>query len=401
MKVKTITLLLCVLCVCRLQAQFDPSAFLESPETTTTDSWSGTDWELGALIINTFDEDCRILTSTTSFNGFDVTRILYDYNGQGELLQNTTQIWNGMNWDNSALTEFTYSNGNIDTEIESIWIGMSWMLSTLTDYDYDGSDQRIEEIFQQRNITNTDWDNIRRTEYTYNGSGLEIVNLTQIWSGGMWMNSMQILTSYNGSDFILERRRQNYNGSDWDNSELETYIYMSSALTEIIYDLWDGTDWAPNEQSVFAYDGNQMFIQSDSNVWDGNAYIPTDRNFYSYNSDGFISEIIAQEYVDDDWENLARLTYTYPACATLSVAQIEIVNLIMYPNPADEHSVVSGLSEDTSAASYDIYDVSGRSVQKGHLNNNTISTRALSSGLYIVQLKINATTISKRLVVKH
>jgi len=78
---------------------------------------------------------------------------------------------------------------------------------------------------------------------------------------------------------------------------------------------------------------------------------------------------------------------------------IERVNLAMYPNPAQfKLNFVTKDFNLTNNTKFSIYSVGGKEVKKGTLNDKTIDVSSLSKGIYIVNLKYNNTSISKKFI---
>jgi ELWxxDGT repeat protein len=83
--------------------------------------------------------------------------------------------------------------------------------------------------------------------------------------------------------------------------------------------------------------------------------------------------------------------------AALSIDDYNVINqLSIYPNPSKNKITVDG--NFTSPVNYLISDINGRIVLKGALTNNTIKHN-LNSGIYIIQLNIDNSSITKKLIV--
>ncbi|MFC7346143.1 BspA family leucine-rich repeat surface protein [Chryseobacterium zhengzhouense] len=72
-------------------------------------------------------------------------------------------------------------------------------------------------------------------------------------------------------------------------------------------------------------------------------------------------------------------------------------NFSIYPNPASDFIYVKNLK---NGLSYKIYDVAGRLIVKDNLNKNQIDIRSLSKGNYILQIIIDNTIKSLKIVKK-
>lgn len=75
----------------------------------------------------------------------------------------------------------------------------------------------------------------------------------------------------------------------------------------------------------------------------------------------------------------------------LSLNQFEVNNLITYPNPTSEDLNLSS-NYNLNKAEYTIFDVSGRLVKKGRINNNKLNVSTLAAGNYFLRVLDNKTT---------
>jgi surface protein len=81
--------------------------------------------------------------------------------------------------------------------------------------------------------------------------------------------------------------------------------------------------------------------------------------------------------------NISGDTYDGECQSFLGTSDVKITNEIaVYPNPATEFIYVKNFG----AEHFTIFDLSGRIIEKGILNNGKINIQALKSGNYILQL---------------
>ncbi|OUR97724.1 hypothetical protein A9Q86_16055 [Flavobacteriales bacterium 33_180_T64] len=86
------------------------------------------------------------------------------------------------------------------------------------------------------------------------------------------------------------------------------------------------------------------------------------------------------------------------ACATLGIDDIQLNNILLYPNPSTEVFYVSGLKEPVSLI---IYDINGREIiRKQDYFNEPIDVFNLSAGIYLVKLKVRKSTKTVKLIKK-
>lgn len=82
--------------------------------------------------------------------------------------------------------------------------------------------------------------------------------------------------------------------------------------------------------------------------------------------------------------------------ATLSIDKVTSNTITIYPNPSVNKITVEG--NFSSTVNYTISDINGRTIQQGELNNDTIDHQ-LNSGLYMLQLHVNDSRITRKIIV--
>ena len=89
--------------------------------------------------------------------------------------------------------------------------------------------------------------------------------------------------------------------------------------------------------------------------------------------------------------------YGQPWSATLST-QTPIENkVVVYPNPASDYLIVSGLD---GASKVEIYTVTGQLVQTESFENETRMKFDLNMGMYLVKVTNGVQTSTKKIIVK-
>ncbi|MCX8144387.1 MAG: T9SS type A sorting domain-containing protein [Bacteroidia bacterium] len=72
--------------------------------------------------------------------------------------------------------------------------------------------------------------------------------------------------------------------------------------------------------------------------------------------------------------------------------------IFIYPNPADDKVSFSSM---LTFYQYKIFDISGREVDAGFINNNSIFTQHLNNGIYLIQLFNDKIVASFKLIIQH
>ncbi|WP_458625944.1 T9SS type A sorting domain-containing protein [Winogradskyella sp. PC D3.3] len=376
MEFKKITLLFALLFFIPIAAQIDESVANQFPEILVTEEWSGTEWVEVTTLTTSFNSECLPEESFISSQGSTYSRVVYAYNSENQTIEVDTQAYDGIGgWISISRVQSTYVGDNLTEEVTESYNGFNLVLSSRSQYSYNGSNQLTEELYQERNLANTGWENSNRSVYTYNGSGTVDEETYQEWDS---------------------------NTTTWGNSERVTYIYSGSDVTEFTEDLWDGAAWEPDLKYNIIYNTEGQMIELNSSYWDGSSYVLDGRTLFDYDSNGFIEEITEQDYNGSSWDNDYRTSYTYPACSSLSVSESEVFNFGFYPNPADRNLKISNSESIVGQLSYAIYDMSGRAVKSGQLDNDkSISLAQMVNGVYLLKLNDNKRSVTKQFIVKH
>lgn len=397
---KKITFLITLLLFVNANAQFFEDEFGPMPELVTIDEWSGINWDEVASQEATFNVDCLVQTITTLISGVDVSRAIYSYNLENQVIEIITQTNAGV-WVNSSRTQNTYTGDNLTEEIESIWNGSTWVNSFRTQNTYIGNNL-TEEI--ESDWDGSNWINSLRRQNTYTNGNLT-EEIESNWDGANWVLFSRTLYNYNGSNLLLDDLFQLRNAEDtsWENANRSVYTYNADLLEQEAYQEWNAVNatWVNSELRTYSYAGSNI-SEIISSFWDGFEYLPEDRSLLSYNADGLIAQIIFQEYFIGDWENTTRITFVYPACQSLSTEEFVTFDFSFYPNPSSDNLKILNLPQGHAALNYTIYDMSGRLVQKGKLNSDfTITTQFITDGLYVLKLSDASYSLAKQFVVKH
>ena len=75
--------------------------------------------------------------------------------------------------------------------------------------------------------------------------------------------------------------------------------------------------------------------------------------------------------------------------STLGVAENNLGNFMMYPNPTNDFIRFNSVNADDKIKSVTIYDVTGKVVKKDTASNNSVSVQELQNGTYVIVLENN------------
>ncbi|MGH2666293.1 endonuclease [Flavobacterium sp.] len=125
---------------------------------------------------------------------------------------------------------------------------------------------------------------------------------------------------------------------------------------------------------------------SDDFEMNRNNYIYT----WQYNRNPFIDH---PDLADHIWGTKT----TIPWSATLSNPDFTESKIVLYPNPANEYIMISGLTTDIPI---EIYSMTGIKVYQGIYKNNSHLNLNLAAGIYLVKFSEDNKLVTKKLIIK-
>lgn len=120
----------------------------------------------------------------------------------------------------------------------------------------------------------------------------------------------------------------------------------------------------------------------------------------SHNSSGNISCDTFEEVtftLTDECGNEIQTTATFTVEDTLGDVEFNQEELVLIPNPASDYIIVRGLQ---SIGHVSVYNLTGQKVLESEISNNKALPVNLFSGLYIVKITSEKSSITKKLIVK-
>ena len=161
-------------------------------------------------------------------------------------------------WRAETKEQFTYSYGNIDTEILSVWNHQNddWQPLQKFEYSFDFNGNLISIISSFQYIPNQ-WSFNAKYVYTYDQNGNLTSETSFVWSGG-WINSYKYELTYNAAQQIILHidYEWNHGTNQWENTNKNEYLYTSSILTSEIASYWNYgiNNWEYYAKSEYFYE---------------------------------------------------------------------------------------------------------------------------------------------------
>jgi hypothetical protein len=157
------------------------------------------------------------------------------YDGNNNMLADSSLIWNGSTWVNNFKDNYTYNNNLISTHTIQTWQSSMWVNSSTWDYTYDSNNNQTGSIGQTWS-SNT-WVNDSKSTNTFDANNLQTGWLNQTWGASAWVNSDQGTQSYDANNNLIEIAGQSWNGTGWDNSFRIQDTYSAITAVETISSL--------------------------------------------------------------------------------------------------------------------------------------------------------------------
>jgi len=196
------------------------------------------------------------------------------------------------------------------------WDGMSWTPTIFFARTYDTAQHMLTEL---RQVWNGSWENEGLRQLTWSGNYLTY-DLYQVWSGGAWINDVQVTYTYDPNNNQLSRHFEAWDGMAWVNDQLRlmTYDGSSNLLTDMIQ-MWNGNYWENSDRMEYTYDARNnrtSYLQQrgTDTTWENNML-----NSYTFSGDDLLTLEIRQYWINSAWENYSRETLTYDTNRNLKV----------------------------------------------------------------------------------
>ena len=272
------------------------------------------------------------------------------------------------------------------------------------DYNNDGYSDFVLTGFENDYVSNL---------YKNNGDGtfsISPLNLHQGWLGDVaWAD-------YNNDGFV----DLTISGTGGDGTERFTLIYKNNgdeSFTELPLNLpgvshssleWAdfdndndldlficGTMTTPGEgnyiSTIFLNDSNDLFTENT------NLNLPVaywgDATAADFNNDGAVDLLITGLGAN---EEIFTSVFRNDVISGMPVSEADKINI--YPNPSQGKIYLGNV---TTACSYQVFDIKGRTVSKGKTARRTkIDLSAIKPGLYIINLEVNGNIFRNKLILE-
>ncbi len=259
-------------------------------DTFITHKWRyGTTWgnEYKATFNYNVNNKLILKTDWSGGGGWgETSRYYYYYYGNGNLLSiDFHSLVNG-GWRYLTRTVYSWNEYNLVTmiAIEGLYIFYNyWGPSSKEEFSYDSTNSLImKERFVYYAMSY--WRRDLRDLYSSDDNGNRVENIRQDWNDtdSTWVNDYQYLYEYNLNNELLTIVYQDWqqDSLDWKNIWRETYTYTPQNKPATMYkDTWTPeTGWNNYVLRTYTYDANYNWFEKITFLWDGTNY----KNYYRH-----------------------------------------------------------------------------------------------------------------------
>lgn len=386
------------------------------------------EWVNVSFISKTFDDFGNTLTNITkawqNSTWVNVSKTTSTYVGNHLLKTRLLQIWDGTNWQNTDSITYTYNtNGNLVASLSEIWFDNDWLMKYSDIYLRD-DEERIYDYTRQE-FDGTNWVNQLKRILSYDADGLLDSVINELWQSNLWIPLDKETYTYNSLDQQTGTLFQNWEGSDWTNVLRFTYAYNSEGFVESgITEKWENGSWVNFTKGNYTQNGFGSIQSTIIENWENDSWENVSLTNYDFDANGNALEGSFYFWTGDTWaqnaDGILEMRYNLGVYnQTFTAYQVEasyfsmlvdlpekIENkLLIYPNPATDHFVISFDKDIDRESRVIIYDLTGRVIQTLNLSigsqNKEISLEGFPDGIYFVQFANQFEKTTKKLIINH
>lgn len=248
------------------------------------------------------------LDSTRTFGSNNVTR--YSYNSDGSCARSEYASFNASEQQLQLVSEtwYTYTSSGLIQEVNN----RQWndSLGAFVDfkkrsYTYDEEDRLLQDLTIGFSHSDLNWHPLLSFEWEYNENGDLAVyrkfSGTLTW--GEWIEQRRITYTYSDNDLEMVELSQIYIGGldDLQNHQRQTYSTISELETEVLLESWVAVDWQWSTLTQVLYEDNRVAEEFVAEYDDEEGWLTNRHNVYSYTDGGLHDKTSGYSWVDDDW----------------------------------------------------------------------------------------------------
>ncbi len=332
-------------------------------------SWNGTAWK-NVSATYSYLNSSQFLDSTYYF-GFDtvssqfnipLSRSHYVNAGFGSPLTITSEDYLNANWENSTNYIYTYSGTNkLSTYVFQNWPGYlaMWRNVLKANYTYDINDFLVGIDYESWDTIANSWNASTKNVFINNPDGTPDSSKVFVWD-----NTNSVYKKNNFTTF--------------------TYTPSKKVNSQTVH-IWIGSTTMNLFNTINTYDVNDNLLKSVSQKWDKvNSFFVDDRQNTSTYTNNKADTTLYEIYSSSTWNKSSRTIFSSILGSGINEKKQPAFSTV-FPT-ITESEVYINLASNSNAC-YSLFDMKGRLVQQGTVNNNlTLNLNSENRGLYLLNI---------------
>ncbi len=302
------------------------------------------------------------------------------------------QVYDSLNTNTSTITQYVYD------------LSLNQYIANRKEIrEYENG--RLTSIINQI-IENNSWKNEWAESYDYNDQNIISSILTVVWEETKWLNHELI---YNikwenyAEQMPAEYFSKTWANAQWENERKTIYTYTSNGGVIAVEQLFNDGFWKNQYRFIDEFDSNKNRSLLKIESFENNDWVVQFENQYVhiYDNQQRLVETITRMFDGFSWMNVMKEEYGQYKVGT-GILSNHKLNVQVFPNPFTEY-IQFTIDEKSGTASVNILDLSGRilMVQNIELSaNNSIQVSEIPLGYYILRVEVEGKVYTEKIVKK-
>lgn len=379
----------------------------------------------------------------------NLSRKIYNYDGYGNVSSIIHQNWNVVNnfWVYGYRTINTYTpEGYYSSSLQEIYNAGEWEYDGEVRMEYErDAENRFTSLRGFESEDGEHWEEVYVFNYAYGETSDPIVIDISVWNVNLlsyegfqrmeiseWgpsefrpdyyfvgLDGVQKITDgiigkrseldqYYPADFILYADYQMELGVYTQQLSVTSDYDGEGNRTEIIFDVWNGSDYEPIERYVqhfddcYGFEGSLQYEYIDPSGWqlDDGQFFEGEKT--PYNESCFVSAYdVYEDYAVAEPAGIRRGRWVIEQAPNLSISEEEDKNALqIYPNPAENTVTLNRKNEESAVVK--VVGIDGRVYIESEINTSNVSLDVshLPAGIYTLLLETADDILMHKLVKK-
>lgn len=199
--------------------------------------WGGTSWLNDfkiTILYNSNNKDSLSIAEIWNGGSWQLSSRNTNKYNLNNLITRVRENWNGSGWDSSSVITYTYdANHNETMYLSRIWNvdSWSWDYANMESRSYNSANKLIDLTHYIWN--GLTWENSYRSFYTWDNSNTNVISsIGEIWSVDSWKKNTENKYYYNASDILFAESHRSWNSSgDFTMMPDSAYYYLNGTTS--------------------------------------------------------------------------------------------------------------------------------------------------------------------------